>query len=174
MRRLAVTRTIPRQQTGEAGVPKETDVMQTQAIAQGPLQSAIRKARLRLTPFLALMFALSMLDRSNVGFVKQALETDSNIGNAAFALGAGIFFIGYAVFEIPSNLILHRVGAKIWLSRIMITWGLASAAMMFAYNETAFYVLRFILGVAESSIARTGFLPANAARRSASTTSACR
>lgn len=101
----------------------------------GPLPSAVRKARLRLAPFLALMFALAMLDRSNVGFVKQALQIDANIGNAAFALGAGMFFIGYAVFEIPSNLMLHRLGARVWLSRIMITWGLASAAMMF---ETGF------------------------------------
>lgn len=128
--------------------------MQTQAAKYEPLASAVSKARLRLTPFLALMFALSMLDRSNVGFVKQALMVDSNIGNAAYALGAGIFFIGYAVFEIPSNLILHRVGARVWLSRIMITWGLASAAMMFAHDETSFYVLRFILGVAEA-----GFSP---------------
>ena len=128
--------------------------MQTQHITQEPLESAVRKARLRLAPFLALMFALSMLDRSNVGFVKQALQVDSGIGDAAFALGAGIFFIGYAVVEIPSNLMLHRVGAKIWLSRIMVTWGLASAAMMFAHNETSFYLLRFILGVAEA-----GFSP---------------
>ncbi|WER45482.1 MFS transporter [Cupriavidus sp. WKF15] len=128
--------------------------MQNLSAKFDPLASAVSKARLRLTPFLALMFALSMLDRSNVGFVKQALMVDSNIGNAAYALGAGIFFIGYAVFEIPSNLILHRVGAKVWLSRIMVTWGLASAAMMFAHDETSFYVLRFILGVAEA-----GFSP---------------
>jgi MFS family permease len=120
----------------------------------GPLTTAVRKARVRLAPFLALMFALAMLDRSNVGFVKQALQIDANIGNAAFALGAGIFFIGYAVFEIPSNLMLHRVGAKFWLSRIMITWGLASAAMMFVHDETSFYVLRFILGITEA-----GFSP---------------
>lgn len=128
--------------------------MQVEHVIDRALASAVRKARMRLTPFLALMFALSMLDRSNVGFVKQALQVDSNIGNAAFALGAGIFFIGYAVFEIPSNLMLHRVGAKVWLSRIMVTWGLASAAMMFAHDETSFYVLRFILGVAEA-----GFSP---------------
>lgn len=120
----------------------------------GPLASAVRKARWRLTPFLALMFALSMLDRSNVGFVKAALQTDANIGNAAFALGAGIFFFGYAVFEVPSNLIMHRVGAKLWMSRIMVTWGLASAAMMFVHDTTSFYVMRFILGVAEA-----GFSP---------------
>lgn len=97
---------------------------------------------------------MAMLDRSNVGFVKQALQISANIGDTAFALGAGIFFIGYAVFEIPSNLMLHRFGAKIWLSRIMITWGLASAAMMFVRDEWSFYVLRFILGVAEA-----GFSP---------------
>jgi MFS family permease len=128
--------------------------MQTQSVNDDPLASAISKARHRLAPFLALMFALSMLDRSNVGFVKQALMVDVNIGDAAYALGAGVFFIGYAVFEIPSNLIMHRVGAKVWLSRIMMTWGLASASMMFVHNETSFYVLRFILGVAEA-----GFSP---------------
>lgn len=122
--------------------------------AGDPLSSAVRKARLRLAPFLALMFALAILDRSNVGFVKQALQFDAGIGNAAYAVGAGIFFIGYAVFEIPSNLMLHRVGAKLWLSRIMVTWGLASAAMMFVRDETSFYVLRFILGVSEA-----GFSP---------------
>jgi MFS family permease len=128
--------------------------MKMQNDSRDALSTAVRKARLRLAPFLALMFALAMLDRSNVGFVKQALQLDANISNAAFALGAGIFFIGYAVFEIPSNLMLHRVGAKIWLSRIMITWGLASAAMMFVHNETSFYVLRFILGITEA-----GFSP---------------
>lgn len=128
--------------------------MQYQTDNHNPLASAVRKARLRLAPFLALMFALAMLDRSNVGFVKQALQIDANIGNAAFALGAGIFFIGYAVFEIPSNLMLQRFGAKVWLSRIMITWGLASAAMMFVRDETSFYILRFILGVTEA-----GFSP---------------
>lgn len=128
--------------------------MQQRQDTRDPLSTAVRKARLRLAPFLALMFALAMLDRSNVGFVKQALQIDVGIGNAAYALGAGIFFIGYAVFEIPSNLMLHRVGAKLWLSRIMVTWGLASAAMMFVHDETSFYVLRFILGVAEA-----GFSP---------------
>jgi MFS family permease len=100
------------------------------------------------------MFAISILDRSNVGFAKEALKVDSHIGDSAYAFGAGIFFIGYAVFEVPSNLILHRVGAKIWLSRIMVTWGIASALMMFAHSEISFYILRFIVGVAEA-----GFSP---------------
>ena len=118
------------------------------------IDSAISKCRWRILPFLALMFALAMIDRSNVGFAKAALMADVGLSNAAFALGAGIFFIGYALFEVPSNLILHRVGARVWLSRIMITWGLVSAAMMFTRDETTFYCLRFLLGLAEA-----GFSP---------------
>ena len=118
------------------------------------LQRAVRKARLRLGPFLALMFAISILDRSNVGFAKDALRADVHIGDAAYALGAGIFFVGYAVFELPSNLLLQRVGARAWLSRIMVTWGAASALMMFVHNDLSFYVLRFLVGVSEA-----GFSP---------------
>src|ERR1700761_626189 len=129
-------------------------VANSQVAIAGPLQSAVRKARARLGPFLALMFSIAILDRSNVGFAREALRVDSHIGDAAFALGAGIFFIGYGLFEVPSNLILHRVGAKVWLSRIMITWGLASAAMMFAHGERSFYLLRFLVGAAEA-----GFSP---------------
>ncbi len=118
------------------------------------LASAIAKSRMRLVPFVALMFAIAIIDRSNVGFVKNVLQADVGISNAAFAFGASIFFIGYACFEIPSNLILHRVGARLWLSRIMVVWGLVSAAMMFVQNEMSFYALRFMLGVAEA-----GFFP---------------
>lgn len=87
------------------------------------LASAIAKSRMRLVPFVALMFAIAIIDRSNVGFVKNVLQADVGISNAAFAFGASIFFIGYACFEIPSNLILHRVGARLWLSRIMVVLG---------------------------------------------------
>jgi MFS family permease len=118
------------------------------------LSRAIRKAHLRIGPFLALMFAVSILDRSNVGFSKEALRMDVHIGDTAYALGAGIFFVGYAVFEVPSNFILQRVGAKKWLSSIMIAWGIASALMMFVHNETSFYLLRFLVGVTEA-----GFSP---------------
>ena len=116
------------------------------------LQQALSKIRWRILPFVALMFAMAIIDRSNIGFAKHALQADTGLSNAAFALGAGIFFIGYAVFEVPSNLMLHKVGARIWLSRIMVTWGLVSAAMMFAHDETSFYVLRFLLGVAEAGL----------------------
>ena len=115
---------------------------------------ALQKARLRLGPFVALMFAISILDRSNVGFAKDALRADVHIGDAVFAVGAGIFFIGYALFEIPSNLILHRVGARIWLSRIMVTWGIASAMMLLVHGALSFYLLRFLVGLAEA-----GFSP---------------
>lgn len=118
------------------------------------LQQVLRKVKFRLIPLMMLMFALAMLDRSNIGFVKQYLEVDAGISATAYAMGAGIFFIGYALFEVPSNLILHRVGARFWLSRIMVTWGIVSIAMMFVKDQTSFYILRFLLGVAEA-----GFSP---------------
>ncbi|KAF0863480.1 MFS transporter [Pseudomonas sp. LD120] len=118
------------------------------------LARAISKSRLRLLPFLILMYILAFIDRSNVGFAKAALQADTGLGDAAFAFGASIFFIGYAFFEVPSNYMLHRLGARVWLCRIMVTWGLVSAAMMFAHNAQTFYVLRFLLGVAEA-----GFFP---------------
>ena len=116
------------------------------------LKQALSKIRWRILPFVALMFAMAIIDRSNIGFAKHAFQADTGLSNAAFALGAGIFFIGYAVFEVPSNLMLHKIGARIWLSRIMVTWGLVSAAMMFAHDETSFYILRFLLGVAEAGL----------------------
>ena len=124
-------------------------------VAQTPtLLPTIGKVTRRLLPFLLLMYILAFLDRANVGFAKAAFQADTGISNAAFAFGASIFFLGYALFEVPSNLIMHRVGAKIWMARIMVTWGLISAAMMFAHNETTFYILRVLLGIAEA-----GFFP---------------
>jgi sugar phosphate permease len=108
----------------------------------------------RLLPFLLLMYILAFLDRANLGFAQKALQQDTGLSNAAFAFGAGVFFIGYAMLEVPSNLLLHRVGAKLWMCRIMVTWGLVSAAMAFAHNPRIFYTLRFLLGVAEA-----GFFP---------------
>lgn len=108
----------------------------------------------RLMPFLLLMYVLAFLDRVNVGFAKKAFQVDTGISDAAFAFGAGIFFIGYALFEVPSNLVMHKVGARAWMCRIMVTWGLIAGAMAFAHTEFAFYVLRFLLGVAEA-----GFFP---------------
>lgn len=114
----------------------------------------LAKISWRLLPFLLLMYIMAFLDRANVGFAKIAYQADTGVSDAAFALGAGIFFAGYALLEVPSNLIMHKVGARMWMCRIMVSWGLISAAMMFAHNETIFYILRFALGVAEA-----GFFP---------------
>ncbi|WP_233271722.1 MFS transporter [Paraburkholderia acidiphila] len=123
-------------------------------LAPALAEAAGRKAMRRLLPFLLLMYVLAFLDRANIGFAQKALQHDTGLSDAAFAFGAGVFFVGYALFEVPSNLALHRVGARIWMCRIMVTWGLISAAMAWVQSPTSFYVLRFLLGVAEA-----GFFP---------------
>ena len=117
-------------------------------------QKTISRISRRLLPCLLLMYILAFLDRANLGFAKNAFQADTNLSDSVFAFGAGIFFIGYSIFEIPSNLILHRVGAKRWMCRIMVSWGIVSALMMFAHNTTTFYLFRFLLGVMEA-----GFFP---------------
>lgn len=119
-----------------------------------PSQQAVRRISRRLLPFLLLMYILAFLDRANLGFAKNAFQIDTGLSDAIFAFGAGIFFIGYSIFEIPSNLILHRVGARRWMCRIMVSWGIVSSLMMFAHNTTTFYLFRFLLGVMEA-----GFFP---------------
>lgn len=113
-----------------------------------------RKVSWRLVPFLLLCYVVAYLDRVNVGFAKLQMLSDLQFSETIYGLGAGIFFIGYFLFEVPSNVILHKVGARIWIARIMITWGLISASMMFVTTPTMFYVLRFLLGIAEA-----GFFP---------------
>ncbi|WP_439684686.1 Sugar phosphate permease [Cupriavidus oxalaticus] len=113
-----------------------------------------RKVSWRLVPFLLLCYVVAYLDRVNVGFAKLQMLNDLQFSETVYGLGAGIFFIGYFLFEVPSNVILHKVGARIWIARIMITWGAISAAMMFVTTPTMFYVLRFLLGIAEA-----GFFP---------------
>ncbi|CAB3656535.1 MFS transporter [Paraburkholderia sp. SIMBA_055] len=122
--------------------------------ASASLEAITSKVMRRLLPFLLLMYVLAFLDRANIGFAQKALQHDTGLSNAAFAFGAGVFFVGYALFEVPSNLLLHRVGARAWMCRIMVTWGLVSAAMCMAHTATMFYTLRFLLGVAEA-----GFFP---------------
>lgn len=117
-------------------------------------EQAIKRAKLRLLPFLILMFLLAYLDRVNIGFAKQSYQISTGLSDTAFAFGAGIFFITYALFEIPSNLMMHRYGPRIWLSRIMITWGFISAAMCFTHSAIGFYLIRMLLGIAEA-----GFFP---------------
>ena len=115
--------------------------------------NAYRKTAWRLMPFLMLCYLCAYLDRVNVGFAKLQMMNDLALSETVYGLGAGMFFIGYFLCEIPSNIILHRVGARIWIARIMITWGIISA--LFAFVETAwqFYILRFLLGVAEAGLA---------------------
>jgi MFS family permease len=108
----------------------------------------------RLIPFLSLCFFLAYLDRLNVGFAKLQMLKDLSMSDAVFAAGAGIFFIGYFLFEVPSNVLLKKFGARMWIARIMISWGIISACMMFVKNEWSFYALRFLLGIAEA-----GFFP---------------
>ncbi|KAB1641689.1 MFS transporter [Gulosibacter chungangensis] len=122
--------------------------------SQADLKRVVSRVTKRLIPILLLMYILAFLDRSNLGFAKDAWQADTGISDAAYALGAGIFFIGYAVFEVPSNLMMQRVGAKIWLARIMVSWGIVSSLMMFATNEWLFYGLRVLLGITEA-----GFFP---------------
>jgi MFS family permease len=122
--------------------------------ADSALKSAISKVKRHVLPLFVIMFIVNYIDRVNIGFVRAHMEHDLGIGAAAYGLGAGLFFIGYALFEVPSNILLQKVGARIWLTRIMLTWGLVAAGMAFIQNETHFYILRFLLGVAEA-----GFFP---------------
>jgi len=113
-----------------------------------------RKVDWRLIPFLFLCYILAYLDRVNVGFAKLQMLKDLSLSEAAFATGAGIFFIGYFFFEVPSNILLKKFGARKWIARIMVSWGIVSALMMFVKSAWAFYGMRFVLGLAEA-----GFFP---------------
>lgn len=113
-----------------------------------------RKATWRLLPLLMLGYVMAYLDRVNVGFAKLQMLDELGFSEAVYGLGAAIFFIGYFLFEVPSNLIMHKVGAKRWLARIMFTWAILSGSCMFINSVESFYILRFLLGVAEA-----GFFP---------------
>ena len=117
-------------------------------------QRAIRKVTWRLIPFLMLLYFVAFLDRINVGFAALTMNKDIGLTSQMFGLGAGIFFFGYFAFEVPSTIILHKVGARFWIGRVMITWGVVSVAMAFTRGPISFYVLRFLLGLAEA-----GFFP---------------
>ncbi|EKM0365319.1 MFS transporter [Cronobacter turicensis] len=113
-----------------------------------------RKITRRLIPFLILCYFFAYLDRVNVGFAKLHMQDALNFSDTVYGLGAGIFFIGYFLFELPSNLLMQRFGPRFWIARIMVTWAVLSAAMIFISTPTQFYVLRFLLGIAEA-----GFFP---------------
>lgn len=116
-------------------------------------KSAYRKIAFRLMPFLMLCYFCAYLDRVNVGFAKLQMMSDLQFSEAVYGLGAGIFFIGYFLCEVPSNIVLHKVGARRWIARIMITWGILSGCFTFVQTEWQFYTLRFLLGVAEAGLA---------------------
>jgi len=113
-----------------------------------------RKVTIRLLPFLMLCYIVAYLDRVNVGFAKLQMLGDLKFSETVYGLGAGMFFIGYFFFEVPSNIILHKVGARIWITRIMITWGIISALTLLVKTPMQFYLVRFFLGAAEA-----GFFP---------------
>src|SRR5246127_5132969 len=110
----------------------------------------ISKVSRRIVPFVALCYFLCYLDRVNVGFAALQMNNDLGFTATMFGWGAGIFFFGYFFFEVPSNLALERFGARLWIARIMVTWGLLSAAMALVWNEASFLVIRFLLGAAEA------------------------
>jgi ACS family tartrate transporter-like MFS transporter len=116
--------------------------------------STLRKVRDHLIPFLGLLYFAAFIDRVNIGFAAEQMHRDLGFSAYVYGLGTGIFFIGYGLFEVPSNLILHRVGGRRWIGRIMISWAIVAGATAFISGPIGFYVLRFLLGVAEA-----GFYP---------------
>ncbi len=123
-------------------------------MALPPVPSTISRVIRRLVPFIFICYVIAYIDRVNIGFAAADLQRDLGLSDWAYGLGAGLFFLGYFAFEIPSNLILERVGARLWIARIMIVWGLVSMGTMFVTGETSFYVARVLLGLAEA-----GFFP---------------
>src|ERR1700679_970956 len=108
----------------------------------------------RLIPYMFLLYIVAYMDRVNVGFAAGGIQRDLHFSNTVYGTGAGIFFLGYALCDLPSSLILRRVGTRVWIARIMISWGLVSACMVWVNSPTSFYLLRLLLGVAEA-----GFVP---------------
>src|SRR5689334_21354191 len=117
-------------------------------------RKTLRRVSRRLLPFLVALYIWAWIDRTNLAIAALEMKQDLGLSSSAYGFGAGIFFVGYALFEVPSNLILVRVGARRWIARIAITWGLIAAAMMFVRTPVQFYVLRLLLGFAEA-----GFVP---------------
>ncbi len=112
----------------------------------------LAKCERLLIPFMGLLYLVSIIDRLNVGFAALTMNRDLGFSPAVFGLGAGIFFIGYSLFQVPANLVLVRIGARRWIFSILAVWGLISAACAFVRGPTSFYLLRFLLGVAEAGL----------------------
>jgi len=124
------------------------------AVADARLDRIAARVFRRFVPFLMVCYVVAYLDRVNIGFAKMAMSADIGLSEFAYGLGAGVFFIGYFLFEVPSNILLERFGARRWICRIMLTWAVLSAAFAFVRSTEAFYALRFVLGIAEA-----GFFP---------------
>jgi ACS family tartrate transporter-like MFS transporter len=114
----------------------------------------LRRITWRILPFIMLLYFIAYIDRVNIGFAAMSMKSDLGFTASILGFGAGIFFWGYFIFEVPSNIILHKVGARIWIARVMVTWGIISACMAFVTGPTSFYIVRFLLGAAEA-----GFFP---------------
>ncbi len=134
----------------QQGVPGAVDV----AVADSLMQSAVQKAALRFVPLLTIAYLFNYLDRTSLGFAALTMNQQLGLTPSQFGFAAGIFFLGYSVFEIPSNLLLYRFGARRWLARIMVSWGLVSAATAFVVGPNSFYGVRLLLGIMEA-----GFFP---------------
>lgn len=119
-----------------------------------PERATMRRVAWRLVPFICLLYFIAFIDRVNIGFAALTMNKDLGFSSAVFGFGAGVFFFGYFLFEVPSNIILDKVGARLWIARVMITWGIISGAFAFVKGEYSFYTLRFLLGAAEA-----GFFP---------------
>lgn len=115
---------------------------------------ALRRITGRIVPYICLLYFIAFIDRVNIGFASLTMNKDIGLSPAVYGFGAGIFFLGYFIFEVPSNLILEKVGARLWIARVMITWGIIAGAMAFVTGPISFYILRFLLGAAEA-----GFFP---------------
>ncbi len=137
----------------QQSVPGDLDVSQRSG-ADAVLQSAVRKAALRFVPLLTIAYLFNYLDRTSLGFAALTMNQQLGLSASQFGLAAGIFFLGYSLFEVPSNLMLYRFGARRWLCRIMISWGIVSAATAFVVGPNSFYGLRLLLGITEA-----GFFP---------------
>ena len=133
--------------------PHATHTIHTTHASADDTQRTLNTHILRkLMPLLVLVYVISFIDRTNIALAKTHIEIDLGISSAAYGLGAGLFFLSYALLEVPSNLIMHRVGARLWITRIMVTWGLLSAGMAFIAGEASFYAMRLLLGAAEAGL----------------------
>src|SRR5271163_3363305 len=135
------------------GIPAKPELSDS-TTADAVLQSAVNKAALRFVPLLTIAYLFNYLDRTSLGVAALTMKEQLGLTGLQFGFAGGIFFLGYSVFEIPSNLLLYKVGARRWLARIMVSWGLVSAATAFVVGPNSFYALRLLLGIAEA-----GFFP---------------